>query len=47
MKRPVNIDVEETLWHQCRIQAVTQKITLEELVEQAIKAWLEKGGVKC
>ena len=43
-KITTSIMVDPELWKKVKMEAVERGITLSEAVEEALKAWLERGG---
>jgi len=40
-KKQINIDVDSVLWHNAKVDAVKNNITLQDWLDQAIRAKLE------
>ncbi|MBC8178645.1 MAG: hypothetical protein H8E19_14675 [Deltaproteobacteria bacterium] len=39
-----SIRVDPELWHEARVKALSEKMTLQELIPKLLKEYLEKGG---
>ena len=43
-KTKTSIKIDPELWKEAKIQAIQHDMDLSELVEEAIRQWIEEGG---